>query len=82
MDDWRKRAKCAQPGANPRDWDVESLPGQGLNVPPGRREAIAKARCAGCLTWKECGADAVRPMYSIDGARLHTTGVIRCGLIT
>ncbi|NQE88591.1 WhiB family transcriptional regulator [Nocardia terpenica] len=73
---WRDDALCAQPGADPTRWDADSLP----HSPD--RAAEAEKRCTGCPVPKQCAEDAVRPIFSVDGAALYTTGVIRAGVIT
>ncbi|WP_416382341.1 WhiB family transcriptional regulator [Nocardia transvalensis] len=80
MEDWRKRGVCAND--NPHLWDVDYLPPATSEAAKRERARIARDRCAGCTVFRECAEDAVRPMRSVDGFPLHTTGVIRAGVIT
>ncbi|QIS21281.1 WhiB family transcriptional regulator [Nocardia terpenica] len=80
IQDWRTRGLCA--GGNPHLWDADYLPPATDEAAKRERARIARARCAGCPVVRECAEDAVKPMYSADGFPLHTTGVIRAGVIT
>ncbi|MBF6333425.1 WhiB family transcriptional regulator [Nocardia transvalensis] len=74
--DWRDDALCAQPGADPKRWDSDSI------AESVDQAAEAANRCAGCPVLRECAEDALHPAYSVDGAPLYTVGVIRAGVIT
>jgi hypothetical protein len=80
MEDWRKRGKCASD--NPHLWDVDYLPPESSEAAKRERTRIARERCAGCTVLLECAEDAVKLIRSVDGFPLHTTGVIRAGVIT
>ena len=52
---WIDRARCAQPDANPEDWELDTLPLADRDATA--REALA--RCEGCPVARECAAYAL-----------------------
>ncbi|QDM55949.1 WhiB family transcription factor [Gordonia phage Trax] len=77
--DWQLDANCAGPGANPQNWDIESLDRD------GDLDAQAQALCEGCPVMAACLNDAESAQSPLLGfpddedGELGTVGVVRGG---